>query len=65
MAENLSFSEEPLDQEQLVNIIDSIENESIKEPEIDDKLIFVGITSDMFVVDIGNNKTKEGKQNIK
>ena len=29
---------------------------------IDDNLSFVGITSDMLVVDIGNNKTKEGKK---
>lgn len=29
---------------------------------LDGKLKFVGITSDMLVVDIGNNKTKEGKK---
>ena len=29
---------------------------------MDEDLKFVGITSDMFVVDISNNKTKEGKK---
>jgi predicted amino acid racemase len=28
-------------------------------------LVFVGITSDMLVIDIGNNKTKDGKQKYK
>ena len=29
---------------------------------IDPDISFVGITSDMLVIDIGNNKTKDGKQ---
>jgi predicted amino acid racemase len=32
---------------------------------LDDKLIFVGITSDMIVVDLGSNKTEEGKKKYK
>ena len=32
---------------------------------MDDDLEYVGITSDMLVIDIGNNKTKEGKQKYK
>ncbi len=32
---------------------------------LDSNLEFVGITSDMLVIDIGNNKTKEGKKKYK
>ncbi|MBP9185926.1 MAG: hypothetical protein KBE91_10960 [Bacteroidia bacterium] len=31
----------------------------------DENLTFVGITSDMLVVDLGENKTKDGKQKYK
>ena len=37
MAQNLSFNEEPLDEQKLVNIVDSIETDSIKE---DSELVF-------------------------
>ena len=37
MAQNLSFKEEPLDEQKLVNIVDSIENEGLKE---NDELVF-------------------------
>ena len=37
MAQNLSFNEEPLDEQKLVNIIDNIETDSIKE---DSELVF-------------------------
>lgn len=37
MAQNLSFKEEPLDEQNLVNIVDSLENEGLKE---NDELVF-------------------------
>ena len=37
MAQNLSFKEEPLDEQKLVNIVDSLENEGLKE---NDELVF-------------------------
>ncbi|MFT6246522.1 MAG: putative amino acid racemase [Crocinitomicaceae bacterium] len=40
-----------------------VDNEDLE--VLDDKLIFVGITSDMIVVDLGSNKTEEGKKKYK
>ncbi len=56
------FNEEDLSETSIKAILDfgllDVEKDDIE--SLDDNLKFVGITSDMLVVDIGNNKTKDG-----
>jgi len=58
------FNEEDQSETSIKAILDfgllDVEKDDIE--SIDNDLKFVGITSDMLVVDIGNNKTKEGKK---
>lgn len=59
-----NFNEEDMSETSIKAILDfgllDVEKDDIE--SVDGELKFVGITSDMLVVDIGNNKTKEGKK---
>lgn len=61
------FNQDDVSETSIKAILDfgllDVEKEDIK--VIDEEIKFVGITSDMLVVDIGDNKTKEGKKKYK
>jgi len=61
------YNKEDISEESVKAILDfgllDVDKEDIE--TVDDSLSFVGITSDMLVVDLGSNKTKEGMTKYK